>query len=183
MPTVLGHVVAATALGTVFAGERWPRRAYFVGALCAMLPDLDVIGLRLGIPYGSPLGHRGLSHSLAGAALLAGLALLTCFERKDWRWPVALYLFLATVSHGVLDAFTSGGLGVGFFEPFEHSRTFFPWRPIRVSPLALSRILSPRFWAVLGSEVKWIVAPATLLGLLALLTRKGLTASRDERRP
>lgn len=182
MPTVLGHVVAATALGTAFEGARWPRRAYLVGALCAVLPDLDVIGLRLGIPYGSPLGHRGLSHSLAGAAWLAGLALVTCFERKDWRWPVALYLFLATASHGVLDAFTSGGLGVGFFEPFEHSRRFFPWRPIRVSPLALSRILSPRFWSVLGSELKWIVGPATLLALLALLVRKGWTGPRIERR-
>lgn len=168
MPTVLGHVVAATALGTAFEGGRWPRRAYLVGALCAVLPDLDVIGLRLGIPYGSPFGHRGLSHSLVGATLLAGLALLTCFPRRDWRWPVALYLFLAAASHGVLDAFTSGGLGVGFFEPMEHSRHFFPWRPIRVSPLAPSRILSARFWSVLGSELKWIVGPAVVFAVASL---------------
>jgi len=51
---------------------------------------------------------------------------------------------------------------VGFFIPFDDTRYFLPWRPIRVSPLALSRIFSMRFWAVLGSEVRWIVAPAMI---------------------
>ena len=38
-------------------------------------------------------------------------------------------------SHGVLDALTDGGPGVAFLAPFDDTRYFFPWRPIRVSPL------------------------------------------------
>ncbi len=146
-----------------------------------MLPDLDVIGLKLGIPYGSLLGHRGFSHSLLAAGLLGFLAMLLCFRRKDWTVPLVLYLVLATVSHGVLDAFTSGGLGVGFFSPFDNHRYFFPWHPVRVSPLDLSRILSARFWAVLSSELRWIVAPAALFALLAVTVKRGVLVSKMER--
>ena len=42
-------------------------------------------------------------------------------------------LFVAMASHGVLDALTDGGRGVGFLIPFSSERFFFPWRPIPVS--------------------------------------------------
>jgi inner membrane protein len=58
------------------------------------------------------------------------------FSSKQW-WLVMFYLFAATVSHGLLDALTDGGLGVAFFSPFDTSRYFFPWRPISVCPMAL----------------------------------------------
>jgi inner membrane protein len=172
VPTVLGHVAAAVALGTAFEGDRWPRRAYVIGAVCSVLPDLDVIGLRLGVPYGGLFGHRGFSHSLLAAALFGLLALLLGFRRRDWTFPLACFLILATAFHGVLDAFTSGGMGVGFFAPFDNTRYFFPWRPILVSPLALSRIFSLRFWAVLGSELRWIVLPAMAFSLLSLAVKR-----------
>jgi inner membrane protein len=41
-------------------------------------------------------------------------------------------------SHGILDAMTDGGLGVAFFSPFDDTRCFFPFRPIKVSPIGLS---------------------------------------------
>lgn len=172
MPTLLGHVAAGTALGVLFESKTWPRRAYLVGAACAVLPDLDVIGLRMGIPYGSLLGHRGLSHSLAAAVVVGIGAMFLCFPRKDWRPALAVYLVLATVSHGLLDAVTSGGLGVAFFAPFDASRHFLPWRPVRVSPLSLSRILSPRFWSVLNSELQWIVLPSAALSVLILTAKR-----------
>lgn len=177
MPTLLGHVAAGAALGTIFENPQWPRRAYLVGAICAVLPDLDVLGFRLGVPYGSTFGHRGLSHSLFAAALLGILAMALGFSRKDWRAPLAFYLMLATVSHGLLDAVTSGGMGVGFFAPFDHARYFFPWRPIRVSPLALRRILTPHFWIVLSSELRWIVAPAAVFSGLMLMVKRRASGS------
>ena len=39
-----------------------------------MLPDADVFGLLVGIPYDSMFGHRGLTHSLLFAAAVGGLA-------------------------------------------------------------------------------------------------------------
>jgi len=172
MPTVLGHAAAAIALGAAFHGEDWPRRAYAIGVVCALLPDLDVIGLGLGIPYGSPLGHRGLSHSLLAAGCLGGLALVLCFRRKDRSWPLFAYFVLAAASHGLLDGLTSGGQGIAFFAPFDHARHFLPWRPIRVSPLGVSSALSGRFLAVLASEARWILAPGLLFAALALALRR-----------
>ena len=43
------------------------------------------------------------------------------------------------LSHGVLDAMTFGGRGVGFFWPFVDSREFFPWRPLPVSVIGIER--------------------------------------------
>jgi inner membrane protein len=82
------------------------------------------------------------------------------------------YLFLATASHGFLDAMTDGGLGVAFFSPFDNHRYFFPWRPIRVSPIGIGRFFSPRGLDVLQSELLWIWLPAGLLALLAWLWRR-----------
>lgn len=36
-------------------------------------------------------------------------------------------LFLCLMSHRILDAFTNGGLEIGFFIPFDNARYFFPW--------------------------------------------------------
>ncbi len=79
---------------------------------------------------------------------------------------------LATASHGFLDAMTDGGLGVAFFSPFGTTRYFLPWRPIRVSPIGLTRFFSYRGIAVLQSELLWIWFPAILLIVSAWLIRR-----------
>jgi inner membrane protein len=82
------------------------------------------------------------------------------------------YLFLATASHGVLDAMTDGGLGVAFFSPFYNGRYFFPWRPIRVSPIALGRFFTPRGYLILRNEFFWIWLPAGSFALAVLILRR-----------
>ena len=64
MATILSHGIAALALGKVFTGERLPIRFWVASVVCAMLPDIDVIGFGFGVRYGDMLGHRGLTHSL-----------------------------------------------------------------------------------------------------------------------
>jgi inner membrane protein len=81
------------------------------------------------------------------------------------------YLFLATASHGVLDAMTNGGLGVAFFSPFDNSRYFLPWRPIRVSPLSFGRFFTARGYLIFQNELLWIWLPAGLFALLVLMVR------------
>jgi inner membrane protein len=81
-------------------------------------------------------------------------------------------LFLATASHGVLDAMTNGGLGVAFFSPFDNRRYFLPWRPVRVSPIAVTRFFTPRGLAILQSELLWIWLPAILLASLVWMLRR-----------
>jgi inner membrane protein len=85
------------------------------------------------------------------------------------------FLFLCTASHGLLDALTNGGLGLAFFSPFAQHRYFFPWRPIAVSPLSVSRFLAGRGFHVLWSELRWVVLPSLVTGIVAhlLLPRSG----------
>ena len=76
-------------------------------------------------------------------------------------------MFLSTISHGVLDALTNGGLGVALLSPFDTGRIFFPIRPILVSPIGF-RFFGPRGWMVLVNEFFWVVIPSLTLSLLVL---------------
>lgn len=179
MASVFSHAIAAVGIGACFYKPEIPKRVWVAGAICAMVPDLDVVGFRFGIHYGDFFGHRGFTHSLLFALALTGFAATAFVFRNDVvatsRWPLTLYLFIATASHGVLDAMTDGGLGVAFFSPFDTHRYFLPWRPIRVSPIGMARFFSSRGFAVLKSELIWIWIPSALLvaGVLLVRGRKG----------
>ena len=172
MPTVFTHAVAALTVGRVLRVGAQPARVWVLAAVCSVLPDADVLCFFFGVRYGDLLGHRGLSHSLPFALLLGCLVALLFFRdvprfTKEW-WSLALLFFAATASHGLLDAFTNGGLGVAFFAPFDSSRYFFPWRPVRVSPIGPG-FFSARGARVLMSELLWVWLPS-----LAVLAAVGV---------
>jgi inner membrane protein len=175
MASAVSHAVVALGLATCFYKPSVPKRVWVAGAVCSMLPDIDVIGFHFGVQYGDFWGHRGFTHSLVFAALLTGVVVALFFRRGVRglaRLPLSVYFFLATASHGVLDAMTNGGLGVAFFSPFNNTRYFLPWRPIRVSPIAVGRFLSPRGYAVLKNELLWIWLPTAVFGVLVWLLRR-----------
>jgi len=169
LASVLSHPAVPLGLSPHFG---LPRSAIAAGVVLSVLPDVDSLGLHLGIPYGAPLGHRGLTHSIAFATLsaAAGLGLLRAASRREGRVAAVFgYLFLCAVSHGLLDGMTDGGLGVAYFAPFSNARYFLPWRPIRVSPLSISGFFSARGVHILQSELVWIWAPSALLAAAAWL--------------
>jgi len=175
MASVFSHAVAALGIGACFYRPRTPKRVWVIGALCAVIPDLDVIGFGFGVHYGDFWGHRGFMHSLLFAALLASVvALLACRQAVPGFSGFSLwtYFFLAIASHGMLDAMTDGGLGVAFFSPFNNTRYFLPWRPIRVSPIGVSRFFTHRGLEVVKSELFWIWLPAALLVASGWLIRR-----------
>ena len=151
-----------------------PKSVLIVGALCSVIPDLDVIGFSLGIHYGDFWGHRGFTYSFVFAALLATAALLAFPGLPSGiRWPALwTFFFLAAVSHGLLDAITDGGLGVALLSPFDNWRYFFPWTPIRISPIGITRFFSVRGVAVLQSDFLWIWLPAIFVAVCAWLLRR-----------
>lgn len=135
-----------------------------------------MIGFRFGVEYGDFLGHRGLTHSIPFAAALAGVILGIGLRQGVPGLParrLAMYLFLATASHGLLDALTDGGLGVALLAPFDNTRYFFPIRPIRVSPIGVLQFFTDRGRAVLASEVAWVWLPSALLAFFALSFKRG----------
>ena len=143
-----------------------------MAVFCSILPDFDVIGFKLGIAYGDSLGHRGASHSLALALVVGiiGFAVAPCLRAK--RLVAFLLLSGAVVCHILLDAMTSGGLGVAWFWPLDNTRHFFSWRPIRVSLLALKSFVSQRGVIVLLSELKWIWLPFFSAAIVAVVLGK-----------
>ena len=175
MATILSHGIAALALGKGFTGERMPMRFWLASVVCAMLPDIDVIGFGFGIHYGDMLGHRALTHSLVFALLISIVTVALLFRdtnpfSKDW-FSLVIYFFVVTASHGVLDALTNGGLGVAFFAPFSNARYFFPWTPIEVSPIGL-RFFSSRGLVVILSEIVWVWIPAAAIITCAWIVRQ-----------
>jgi inner membrane protein len=171
--SVFTHAAVAGAIGTAFYRPGWPARFWVLGAACSIVPDADVIGVALGVPFRSVLGHRGLTHSLVFAAALAVVVVLVFFARMRAQVSTArlwLYLFLATASHGVLDALTNGGPGIAFFAPFDNDRYFLPWRPVVVSPIGIRPFFSEWGLRVLESELIWIWLPSLVFAGLALLS-------------
>ena len=180
MASGFSHAVAALSIGACFYRPGIPKRVWAIGAVCSVLPDLDVIGFQFGIRYGDFWGHRGFTHSLIFAALMAGAAVIVGFRRGVpglSAFSMWMYFFVATASHGLLDAMTDGGLGVAFFAPFDNHRYFLPWRPVRVSPIGLGRFFSDRGLVVLQSELFWIWFPATLLAISAWILRQRRSAT------
>jgi inner membrane protein len=179
MATVLSHAAVAVTLGKACPGDTLDSQALFLGAFCSVIPDIDVVGFAFGIRYGALWGHRGMTHSILFALLLSA-AVTTMFYSKEARAVIGrmfLYFFVCSVSHGILDAMTNGGMGIAFLAPFSAQRYFFRFRPIAVSPIG-NRFFSHSGWIVLLSEAKWIWLPCAVL----LSVVYGVTAFRANKR-
>ena len=174
MPSLVTHGFTALALGAALSQRRWPRGVWVAGLVCTILPDLDVVGFGFGISYGD-LGHRGLSHSLPFAAVLASVMVAVWCRSghtSACHWRVWVFIFLATASHGLLDAFTNGGLGIALLAPLDQTRYFFPFRPLQVSPIGLGSFFTARGMAVIVSELIWVWLPVVATGVVLLTLRR-----------
>ena len=166
-----GHVAVGLAAARLWTGPDATRRtfAWAAAGFCALSlgPDLDVVGFPLGVPYGADWGHRGASHSMV-MALIVATAVALLWHRSEPRrmWLLA---FLTVSSHGLLDILTDGGHGVALWWPVDLTRHFAPWRPLPVSPIGAG-LLSMRGAYVFGFEVATF-GPLWLWALLPL-TRK-----------
>lgn len=170
MPTVFTHALAGAVLGQAApqGSSRW--KVLTVLAALAVIPDLDVIAFSLGIPYGHFFGHRGFSHSIVFAGAMSFLTCLIFFREPSRlcfpRRRLYLVAFLASVSHGLLDASTDAGLGVGLIMPFNNERIFFEFRPLRTSAINLFAFLHHRSLSVLQSEIVWVWIPLISITVL-----------------
>ena len=176
MASVISHAVFASGLGAAGSPEpRMPARYWVTLAIIAALPDLDVVVYPLGLNAPHMLGHRGITHSLAFAAVFAALVVRLVFRGAAWRpawvrlWVVC---FVAMASHGVLDAMTNGGQGIAFLAPFSDARWHFPWQPIRVSPIGIGAFFSIDGLRVLQNELLSVWLPSALIAAVARLLRR-----------
>lgn len=167
MASIISHAIASISIGKLSLLSKPGIKFWLLAAFCAVIPDADAIGFWYGIPYESLWGHRGITHSIFFAVLLSSVLMLLFYRDEEFfskKWcAIWAVFFLATVSHPVLDAMTTGGLGVAFFAPFNNTRYFFPFRPIKVSPIGIINFFSEWGKRVIISEFIWVWIPSFLL--------------------
>lgn len=172
MPTILTHAAVPLAMYVASESGRVSSRLLAAGVVAAMLPDADVVAFAMHIPYADAFGHRGASHSLPFALLIAGLGACVAKPLRSSPLQAMTWLFVCTASHPLLDAMTSGGLGVALAWPWNDARWFAPWRPIRVSPIGVG-FFSARGVERLLSELHWVWLPLFVgAGTWKLINRK-----------
>lgn len=172
MASAFSHIAIPIALNIALGRRFVSWRLLFLAMFLSVAPDLDSVAFKLGIPYESPWGHRGFTHSILFAVLIA-LAMMRFAEFfKSSRKAVFFVSFVSMLSHGILDACTNGGLGVAFFWPVTDERYFLPWREIVVSPISVSRFFTERGLRVISSEIIYIWVPCLLIGGLIYLGRR-----------
>lgn len=169
MPTIMTHAIVPLALAVAAGPTRISPKLAVAGAALAMLPDADVAGFALGIAYGDPWGHRGATHALAFAAVVAGAIVVLWREARSLL--AFVFLALAMASHGLLDTLTSGGLGAALFWPISDVRIFAPVTPIRVSPIGAD-FFSARGLVTLVSEIQLVWLPCLVLVATGWLLRR-----------
>src|SRR5262249_14335862 len=94
MASLFTHALLGAALGqTSYREWRKDWRCWGLVVTCSVLPDIDTLGFHAGVPYGALWGHRGVTHSLLFAALVAaGLAF--AFRRTFSAAPLKLGVLL-----------------------------------------------------------------------------------------
>ncbi|MBX7155515.1 MAG: metal-dependent hydrolase [Candidatus Kapaibacterium sp.] len=176
MASIITHAIASSTVGTaVFGTTKQPMWFWIITAILGMLPDADVITFKFGVKYADMLGHRGFFHSLLWCSITG---ILTAFlYRKIIKQEISLlrysaFFAFAMSTHPILDALTTGGLGIAFFSPFDTTRYFFPWHVIVVSPIGIKEFFGTWGIKVILSEIVWVWVPCAFIFTIQNVARK-----------
>jgi inner membrane protein len=144
----LTHIVLGGCIGYALFARRLGPLGFFIPAIAATLPDLDVF-FHTGDVMQDHLLHRGFMHALVMVPVHAAVASFpfALFPRYNALWkPLYLVAFLAVLTHPLLDGCTS--YGTEMFWPFYDGRI--SWDLIAVVdliftlPLIVALLLSMR---------------------------------------
>ncbi|MCH2230372.1 MAG: metal-dependent hydrolase [Crocinitomicaceae bacterium] len=144
----LTQIVLGAAVGEAVLGKKVGNRAMLWGAIAGTIPDLDVFLRYFVDDITSTEMHRGFSHSIVFAVLMAPIlgwiASRIHKKRKEatlknWCW----LFFWAIVTHPLLDAHTTWG--TQFFWPFEYRlayKNIFVIDPLYTLPFLILLIIA-----------------------------------------
>ena len=146
MDSVTQAALGAGITGALL-GKHYGRKALLAGAVLGTLPDLDVFVQHADL-LTSMISHRGFSHSvfvLTAASLILTALCLRWADRPGGPGRLRLFLaiWLALVTHPLLDAFTSYG-----------TQLFWPLKPTPASWSSIY-IIDPFFTLPLLLAVLW----------------------------
>lgn len=123
----LTHIALGACVGEAMLGKRLGKKALLIGAFANSIPDFDfIVSLWASIDQGL-LAHRAFSHSFLFAILIS---ILLAFIFQKWfriynillrTWMI--FFIVEIFLHLFIDVFNN--YGVGWFEPFSHTRLSF----------------------------------------------------------
>ncbi len=183
MATVITHGVLPLLAGRrLVPKELPPRRLALAALLCSCLPDVDLLAFAYDVRPPDALAHRGLTHSLAFAAALALVLTAAFFPRRVLQpgqlkrlWAV---IFAAGASHGLIDAFTQGDVGVALLWPLTSHRFLLPLHPVPVAPLGADEVLGRWGALVVFNELLLLWVPVLLIAGAVAARRAGRSLER-----
>jgi inner membrane protein len=152
----LTQLTFGACAGYAVAGSRFGRRALAFGALAGTIPDLDTFVLAGADAWSEWRNHRGVTHSLFFAPVVAPVLGWITWSYHNRARPfepagasdalgswIALF-FVALVTHPLLDVFTI--YGTQLLAPFSDTRFALPGLgiidPIYTLPLAAAAVLA-----------------------------------------
>lgn len=123
----LTHIALGACIGNAFFKKEFGKKAMLWGALSQSLPDIDFIaGFWMGTAE-ELLAHRGFTHSILFALIMAPtLALAAGRLHRLYGIPfktLSIFFLVEIGVHLFLDGFNN--YGVGWLEPFSHQRFTF----------------------------------------------------------
>jgi inner membrane protein len=150
------HALVGLAIGSVLTPRAHSPNYVLAGALCAVVPDVDLLAPYLG---GDGDLHRRFTHSL----MFGGLLGIACgaagaiLRRSPGQYiRLGAIVAMSALSHALLDMLTTYRLGAALLSPFSASRYASPWQPIDS----------------LTSEGLWVALPAVVVLLSVLRLRR-----------
>lgn len=184
MASPVGHSLAAVAAGWLVAPPPQTRTALVIQmatlAAIGVMPDLDLLIGR----------HSAEAHSIGVAAIVASVAALLRVPVASQRWRIWLAIFLAWMTHPLLDAFTEDSsvpIGIMVWWPF--SSAYFH-SGVTIFDSIYRRWWLPGFWEHnLKAALKELVILAPPFAAVAWITLRRTNripvrfSVRDDRRP
>jgi inner membrane protein len=156
------QIVLGAAIGELIAGRRVGHRAALWGAIGGTIPDLDVLTALFLNPVDYLAAHRGFSHSIFFAFLVAPLVayiphrLYQALNATYSDWVKVMFWSLFT--HPILDTFTGYGTQLlnPFFDYAFEINSIFIIDPLFTLPLLICLFFAVRTPISNPKRSKWI---------------------------
>lgn len=167
----LTHIALGACIGEAFFEKGFGKKAMIWGALAQSIPDVDFLASLWSTTTENLLAHRGFTHSILFGVLVVPVFAMAAdrihrphnIAFRTWIMFFATEVFL----HLFIDGFNN--YGVGWLEPFSHTRFSFNaiyvadiffsiWAGIALLMLTLLHSYSPRrtFWWKFGVFIPFI---------------------------
>lgn len=125
----LTHAMLGLTINNLLSGTRRNRGTFWVSLVASELPDIDILYRFKGAAE-YMLNHRGISHSVVGIVLCAGV--ITLLSRRMFPENRSRLIFLLALgclgTHVLFDLFTSWG--TQFLVPFSNKYFYLDYLPI-----------------------------------------------------